>query len=396
MRFPVWAVAAALLVKAFLALTTTGTNDAVTWTHDLSTLRANGPANLYREGVQYASPSGALYQRQLFIHPPGVVSGLYGLGILQDVSGLPLTFWMRMLCALADIGTLAVVWRLFRRTGTTGLMTLLALSPISILVSGFHVNTDPIMTFFVALTVFLVERKRAGWAAVAFGLATSIKLVPLIYLPATILYLPRNTARAKWAAIAGATWVAVAMPWLAQYPGLILRTILGYSGATGAWGFYFLTGLLKLMGRVGVHDLYGPVAKWIALLAVTLLPFVFKALVPRPSLFVQFGAITFLFLFLSPGFGLQYLAWTVPWIVALGIGPAAGYYAIAGTFLLAVYTEAAGGWKANAYADLLTVKNHTMLLLMGLVCWSAMGAILWSYARLTLKGHCSGRASGGA
>ena len=165
MRFPTWAVAAALSAKLFLALFTTGANDALTWTHDLSKLRTEGPASLYREGVQYAYPSGAFYQTQPFIHPPGVVSGLYGMGILQDVSGLPLTFWMRLLCAFADIGTVAVVWALFRRTGTTGLIVLLALSPISILISGFHVNTDPLMVFFVVLTVFLVERKRPGWAA---------------------------------------------------------------------------------------------------------------------------------------------------------------------------------------------------------------------------------------
>jgi hypothetical protein len=76
-------------------------------------------------------------------------AGLYGLGILQDVSGLPLTFRMRLLCALADIGTVAVVWLLIRRTGTTGLIVLLALSPTSARVSGFHVNTDPMMVFFV-------------------------------------------------------------------------------------------------------------------------------------------------------------------------------------------------------------------------------------------------------
>jgi hypothetical protein len=114
-RFPTWAVVAALL---FLALFTIGTNDALTWTHDLSTLRTEGVARLYSEGVQYASPAGRLYQRQPFIHPPGVVSGLYGLGVLRDVSGLPLTFWMRLLCALADIGTVVVVWLIFRHNGT--------------------------------------------------------------------------------------------------------------------------------------------------------------------------------------------------------------------------------------------------------------------------------------
>ena len=392
-RFPAWAVVAALLAKAFLALTTVGANDALTWTHDLSILRIEGPANLYREGVQYASPSGKLYQRQPFIHPPGVVSGLYGLGILQDVSGLPLAFWMRLLCALADVGTVAVVWSLFRGAGTAGSILLLALSPISVLVSGFHGNTDPIMVFFVALTVLLVERRRPGWAAVAFGLAASIKLVPLIYLPAMIVYLPRNTVRARWAAIAAATWVAASMPWLARYPGLILRTMLSYGSATGLWGFYFLSGLLKTMGMAGIHDLYAPVARWAALLAAALLPFVFKALASRPSLFVQCGAITFLFLFLSPGFGLQYLAWTVPWIVALGIQPAAAYYAIAGAFMIAVYTEAAGGWHANAYADLLTAKHFTMLILMGFVCWIAMGVVLWRYARLALEHRYAGRVS---
>ena len=80
MRFPTCAVAAALLAKLFLALFTTGSNDALTWTHDLFTLRTEGPASLYREGVQCASPSGKLYQMQPFVHPPGVVSGLSVMG----------------------------------------------------------------------------------------------------------------------------------------------------------------------------------------------------------------------------------------------------------------------------------------------------------------------------
>ena len=153
----------------------------------------------------------------------------------------------------------------------------------------------------------------------------------------------------------------------------------------GVVGFYFLSGLLKLAGMGAVHDLYGPAAKWIALLAVTLLPFALRTLVSRPSLFVQCGAITFLFLFLSPGFGLQYLAWTVPWIVALGIRPAAQYYAIAGAFMLAVYMEAAGGSKANAYADLLTAKHFTALVSMGFICWIAIGVAFWRYTRLALE-----------
>jgi hypothetical protein len=239
------------------------------------------------------------------------------------------------------------------------------------------------MIFFVVLTVFLLERGHTGRAAVAFGLAASIKLVPVIFLPAMIVYLSRNAVRARWACVAAATWVAASMPWLAQYPGLILRTILGYSGATGLWGFYFLAGLLKTTGVAGPYNLYAPVAKWAALIAVTLLPFALRRFASRTSLFVQCGAITFLFLFLSPGFGLQYLAWTVPWILTLGARTAAGYYAVAGVFLLAVYTEA-GGFKVHAYADLLTVKNWAMLMTMGFVCWVAIGIVVGRYGQVML------------
>src|SRR5208337_4186524 len=98
-------------------------------------------------------------------------------------------------------------------------------------------------------------------------------------------------------------------------PALILKTMLGYGSATGLWGFYFISGLPSLRA---VHALYAPAAKWIALLAVTALPFALKAVRYPLPLFTQCGAIAFLFLFLSPGFGLQYLSWTVPWIVALG------------------------------------------------------------------------------
>src|SRR5437016_203945 len=109
MRSLVCAAAAAFCLKVILALFTAGTNDTLTWEQDLLKLRATGFAQLYREGVQYSSAAGNPYPRQDFIHPAAMVHGLRGLGMLQDVSGLPLRFWLRFTCALADIGTLVVI-----------------------------------------------------------------------------------------------------------------------------------------------------------------------------------------------------------------------------------------------------------------------------------------------
>jgi hypothetical protein len=385
----VCAASVALAVKLVLALFTVGTNDSLTWDHDLAKLKTAGAARLYREGVQYCSPSGRLYPRQDFVHPPAVVNGLRGLGILQDASGLPLRFWLRLACALADIGTLLLVWLMFPSMRDGNLLKLLALSPISILVSGFHANTDPIMIFFVVLSVFLLERGRISLGGAAFGIAASVKVVPIIFAPAILLFLPGLRERAKWAGFAAGAWITASMPYFAQDPGLILQTIGRYQSSTGLWGFFMLSSFLKDSAFGALHTVYAPAAKWIALLAVALYPVALRHLRVRLSLFVQCGIIVFLFLFLSPGFGLQYLAWTVPWIVSVGLGLTAAYYSVAGVCILAVYEQAAGGLHIDAYADVFNVSMETRIFIR-LVCWIAIGAVVWRYGGLANASRTGG------
>ena len=342
----VFAGVVALLLKLLLASCTLGTNDARTWEHDLTTLRTAGFAELYRSGVQYDSSAGRLSQRQAFIHPPAV---LHALRILGN------RFWLRAACALADAGTLVLLWRMF---GNVPL--LVVLSPVSILISGFHGNTDPIMMFFLVAAVFFVERGHAARAGIAFGLACSVKLIPLIFAPAILLCLPGLRPRLKWLAASAVVWFALSLPYLAQEPMLILRSMLGYSGATGLWGFSLVT-----------STSYDSAIKWIALLAAACLP-----LMTKRRLFEQCALIAFLFLFLSPGFGLQYLAWTLPWTLILHRRTMLAYHAIAGAAALAVYAAVSQNTSAGVYADLLNPAHFPVLILMGIVCWLTIGACM--------------------
>lgn len=341
----------AFLLKLLLAGSTAGSNDARTWEHDLTALRAAGFAELYWTGVQYDSPAGRLSQRQVFIHPPAV---LHALPILGN------RFWLRAACALADAGTLVLLWRRF---GSVPLIV--ALSPISILISGFHGNTDPIMMFFLVAAVFFAERGSATRSGVAFGLACSVKLIPLIFAPAILFFMRGARLRLKWLAAGAIIWFALSLPYLAREPMLILRSMVGYSGATGLWGFSLVT-----------SNTYYSAIKWIALLAASFVP-----LVTRRRLFEQCGLIALLFLFLSPGFGLQYLAWTVPWTVQLERRSRVAYHAIAGAAALTIYAAASQSTSAGVYADLLNPAHFSVLVMMGIVCWitiAASMAILWA------------------
>jgi hypothetical protein len=189
-----------------------------------------------------------------------------------------------------------------------------------------------------------------------------------MFAPAILLGLPGLRSRLKWLAASTVVWVTLSLPYLAQEPALILRRMLGYSGATGLWGFSLIS------SRV-----YDPVAKWIALLAASCVP-----LVTKRRLFSQCGLIAFLFLLLSPGFGLQYLAWTLPWTVLLPRRSMLAWQVIASTAALAVYAAASRNTAQGIYADLLNPACFPVLILMGIVCWVTIAVIIWRFNIETL------------
>ncbi len=358
----------AFCVKLLLAAFTAGSNDTRTWEHDWTVLRTAGFVELYRSGVQYASPAGGLSQRQVFVHPPAVLHGLRMLGALQDVSGWPLRFWLRALCALADLGTLLLLRSMFRER--EGALLLFTLAPVSILISGFHGNTDPVMMFLLIAAVCFAERGNVAGSALAFGAACSVKLVPLLFAPAILLHWSGRTARVRWAATSLAVWVALALPYIAQEPGLIFGRMLGYGAASGLWGVSLVSTL------AGADRYYLPAAKWIAVLTAAAWPLLLKR-----RLFGRAGLTAFSFVLLSPGFGLQYLAWTIPWTVVLPRRWIILYMAVTGTFGLAVYAAAAVRTDRGLYADLLDPVHFPVLILMGILCWILIASITLRWVR---------------
>ncbi|MCA1565586.1 MAG: hypothetical protein LC803_08100 [Acidobacteria bacterium] len=205
-----WRVAAvvvaatlAFLLKLYLALYTQGTLDAAAFADHLAKIEGFGGVGVHRVSGAFNNP---------FNSPPFVVHFLKALGWLTGATGLPFAFWLRLTCVLADAGSFFLVWKLLKRSPASRpnapasrnldaprerhvprkgdvplLLIAFALSPVAIIISGFHGNTDPVMIFFVLLSAYLLEmRESAGvrLAAIAFGLALNFKVAPLIFAPA--------------------------------------------------------------------------------------------------------------------------------------------------------------------------------------------------------------------
>ncbi|MGE5609404.1 MAG: glycosyltransferase 87 family protein [Bacillota bacterium] len=373
---------AATACKVWLALRTFGSNDVLYWERFLQGYRDLGGAGLYR---QYG----------LFNHPPFMVHVLWVMGWLTDATGVWFPFWLRLPAILADLGSVVLVYRMMvgdsgqsaarwaaaKRWGTTkrGMaVVLMAGSPISVLVSGFHGNTDPVMIFFVLLSVYLVERRWPVWVAgVAMGMGMCIKVVPVIFMPAIFLYLPDMRRRVEYFGTVGATFVAASMPVIMQDPVIVAVKVFGYGSIYGHWGLSRLASWLpgswdwvnvglERYGRYGAVGMVVAAAFWM------------NRRTEKPRLFVQCGVVMFVFMSLSVGFGIQYLAWLVPWVVELGVAACVLCYGTSGVFQFLVYNYwSRGMWY---FADSDTVRDWKGFIIgFEVACWVGVVGVLMMY-----------------
>ncbi len=340
----------ALACKLALAWCTAGTNDMRTWEADLQVITAEGGSAVYKEFVPIYE-SGMVTHTQVFNHPPMMISVLRVWGWLADQTGVPFRFWLRATSSLADLGTLALLYlaasRGVWRIGGPALCVLAA-SPVAIFVSGFHGNTDPILTFLIVGSAFLIEGgDHVAGSGLLLGLAMEIKIVPLLLVPAILLMLPSYRQRVIWCASAACTALLPAVPYWLVARGM-LKNIFGYGSDAGVWGFSYLHGALHLPHPYG----FNLALKWVMLGSIVAVA-VWYSLRPYPvNLFHRWGTTMFLLLGAAPGFGIQYLAWLSPWPAAIGLRAMVLYHATSGLFVAVVYTLWSGGipWDyANAY-----------------------------------------------
>jgi hypothetical protein len=89
----------------------------------------------------------------------------------------------------------------------------------------------------------------------------------------------------------------------------------------------------------------------------------------------------FVFVSVIPGFGVQYLVWHVPWVVGLGSGATAAYFASASALLIGYYSTAAGGFPWYLANSLARPAWTLPVVLLGLVCWIVVCVITITYPR---------------
>src|SRR5438270_3348893 len=177
----------AMTLKLAIAYNTIGTNDAVIF---------YGFAKVLNEyGLQWTYEHS-----RYFNHPPLTAYFLRGIFVLteqkwcQDL-GIHFPLLLRLPGIIADFLVVLILLRMSKIDppsqgyGAAGIriptwaFALFALSPVSLMVSGFHGNTDPVMVMFLVLASYMCLRNRPALSGLFLALSCQIKIAPLLFVP---------------------------------------------------------------------------------------------------------------------------------------------------------------------------------------------------------------------
>lgn len=310
--------AAVTIVKIYAAYFSPDTADTHGFVEYVNAIRQNGDIQIYNFRGTFNNP---------FNFPPSMIHFFKLLGSISDLTRLPLRFWLRMSASLSDLVTLGMVAQLLRKQKDRfQLCALLLLCPVSVFINGYEGNVDALMVTCLVLTVFLVEQHWMFPAGLALGCALSIKIAPLMLFPCFFFYLPNRKPRFQFFIGAAIVFVAFSSPYLFQNPVEIWHQVFSYGSIYGVWGISRIAVLIIGPPRfehppydvVGIHLGIATFLKYLILGLLTAASLKLNSRPKKPSLMVQVGIMISSFLSLTPGFGVQYLLWLVPFVLAAG------------------------------------------------------------------------------
>lgn len=358
----------AMTFKLALAYNTIGTNDAVFFYGFAKVLNEHGLEWTYAHS-------------RYFNHPPLTAYFLRGIFLLTETKwvqdfGIHFPFLLRLPGIIADFLVVLILLQ-FRKIDIripTWALSIFALSPVSLMVSGFHGNTDPVMILFLVCGVWMCLLNRPILAGLFFAFSCQIKVVPLLLLPAFVFFW-WSQRKITGFAIAGAlTTVVLWSQPLLEFPVLFTKNVLAYGSYWGVWGITYLlraTGLPEF-SRLSFFDL-DP--------AQTIIMTVLKLIIvcaalwiawhqghSRGRAFVETLSYTWLVFFtFAPGVCPQYLIWLAPFLLILSPSFYAAVTIASSSFLFVFYNITSGGlpWRVALAMD------------DGLQHWTAWSLLPW-------------------
>ena len=358
----VFLAALGLLLRVVISSFTIGSNDAAHWLSFARHLTEHGLAATYREVA-------------LFNHPP-LMAGLSVASLgLAGALGARFEVIFKLPGILGEGLVLYLLWRTLRPRGHLGAAAVSAaysLNPASLLISGYHGNTDCLCAALILLAVVLArERMPALGVGLALAAAINVKLIAVLLIPALAVYCrtaPRGVANYLGGLALGA------LPFVAVVPefGAFYSNAIAYNSMVAPWGmglFYLRTLHTLPWAHSFLAEAVLPAGRYLVI-SCALATAAYQLYRPRWSPGQAAALCMSGFLVFAPGFGIQYIVYPLPVMFMVSFGWGVGYALLSGAFAAVAYiTNWTRTWPAfSDFAHAYQMPSE----LFGLLAWTTL------------------------
>ena len=363
----------AFVIKLAIAYQTFGSNDVVTFYHFSHALTKHGLGAVYQNDINFNHPPlTSYYLRAIFwlAHQPFCTDYNITFPFLLRLPGIIGDFVVVMViaaCGRFDSRLRLPLWALL----------LLALSPVSLMISGFHGNTDSVMVMFLVLAAYACLRDKAWLCGLFLALSCQVKIVPLLFAPVFFLFwFSRGRIVSFLVPFALSSLALWAEP-LFQFPLAFIKNVISYGSFWGLWGITYWLRLTQLPMFSMVTFFNFPPAQFAVVTALKLFIIAAVLMLAFRRRFLDgagvFHSLAFawiVFFVFSPGVCAQYMVWLAPFVLLLSPTFYGWVTATSSVFLFFFYNITAGGlpW----YLAISTNKLNTVWTPWSVWPWAAL------------------------
>ncbi len=262
-----------------------------------------------------------------FSPPPFSLHILVLLHLISNNLHIPFTGFWKILANLSDLGIGILIYlisiKFFKRSKETAklLCVWYLFNPVVLFVSGYHGQQESVWLFFILSTWYILSYSKksiitTGIAGVLAGFAIGYKLPAAILIIPLFFAVPGLTNQIIFVCVTGLVCAVSFFPEMlnpVSRQGIIKQVFL-YSSTLNVWGISLLAAKIPFLSK---HFTSIIAAFLKILMAVAMgLNFILSHMKKKNFFEVSLSTIL-IFLFLTPGFGTQYLLWPVPFLILL-------------------------------------------------------------------------------